>query len=184
MIILASESARRAELLSLITKDFEIIPSRIDECSNEADPKAIVYDLAYAKAREVAKDHPDDIVIGADTLVYVDSEVLGKPKDDADAVRMIRKLADKTHEVWTGVCLLWKDRRLSEESGSLVTFGPVSEKEAEDYVHSENVLDKAGAYAIQGSASRFIDRIDGSYSGVIGLPVSIVYRLLRRIQEK
>lgn len=184
MIILASKSPRRRELLSLITQKYQVIPSEIEECSNLDEPRAIVRELACRKARSVAKDHPHDIVLGADTLVYVDSEILGKPLDKEDAVRMIRKLAGKTHEVWTGVCLVWEDRCVQDESGSLVTFCDISEKEAEEYVMHEDVLDKAGAYAIQEGAAKFVERVDGSPSGVMGLPVCLTYKLLGRIREE
>lgn len=183
MIILASGSPRRAELLALITKDFGIVESDVDEHTDLDDPKAIVYELAKRKAEPVAKQYPDDIVIGADTVVYVDSEVLGKPKDKADAERMIRKLAGKTHEVWTGVCLLRGDRQLREESGSLVTFSEMSDEEIRHYVEHEDVLDKAGAYAVQEGAAKFVLRIDGSYTGIMGLPVELVYRLLKDMRR-
>lgn len=180
MIILASASPRRAELLSLITTDFGIVPSDADERTDLADPKDIVAELARRKARAVAPQYPHDLVLGADTIVYVDSRILGKPRDEEDAVRMIRLLQAKTHEVWTGVCMIRDSRELLEVSGSLVTFSEISEEEARRYVRTEKVLDKAGAYAIQEGAAKFVDRIDGSYSGVMGLPVALVYQMLKR----
>lgn len=180
MIILASASPRRSQLMSLITNDFVVVPSEVSEQTDLADPRAIVSELARRKAREVAKSHAEDLVIGADTVVCVDSEILGKPKDDRDAVRMIRQLQAKTHEVWTGICMIEEERELREESGSLVTFCEISEREAERYVHDEDVLDKAGAYAIQEGAAKFVERIDGSCTGVMGFPVALVYRMLKR----
>lgn len=181
MIILASKSPRRAELLSLITTDFGVVPSDADEKTDIPDPQDIVAELAKRKAEAVAKSYPDDIVIGADTVVYADGEILGKPKDRQDAFRMIQKLAAKTHEVWTGVCVKAPGRDADcRSSGSLVTFTAISEEEARRYADTEDVLDKAGAYAIQGAAAKFIDRIDGSCSGVMGFPVSVVYRMLKR----
>lgn len=183
MIILASESPRRQQLLSLITTDFGVVPSDVDEHTDLADPKAIVYELAHRKARQIADQYPDDTVLGADTVVYVDGEVLGKPKDRRDVERMMHLLSDKTHEVWTGVCLIRGSRTLREESGSLVTFCRLSDEEIRHYAEHEDVLDKAGAYAIQEGAAKFVLRIDGSWTGIMGLPVELVYRLLKDMRR-
>lgn len=183
MIILASESPRRAELLARITTDFGIVPSDVDEHTNLDDPRTIVYELAKRKAEHVAREYPDDIVIGADTVVYVDGEVLGKPKDRKDVERMMRTLSGKAHEVWTGICMIRGKTDLHEESGSIVTFVELSEEEIHHYAEHEDVLDKAGAYAVQEGASKFVERIDGSCTGVMGLPVAVVYRMLKRIRQ-
>lgn len=184
MIILASASPRRKQLLSLITEDFGIVPSEVDERTDLADPKAIVYELAYRKAKPVSEQYPDDIVIGADTVVYADSEVLGKPKDRHDAERMMHILSGKTHEVWTGVCLMRRGEALREESGSLVTFCELTDEEIRHYAEHEDVLDKAGAYAVQEGAAKYVIRIDGSWTGIMGLPVDLVYRMLKDMHHK
>lgn len=181
MIILASGSPRRQQLLALITEDFGIVPSDVDEHTGLDDPKAIVHELAHRKAKQVADQYPDDCVIGSDTVVYVDSEVLGKPKDREDVKRMMRTLSGKTHEVWTGVCVIHGRDERREESGSLVTFCELTDEEIEHYARHEDVLDKAGGYAIQEGAAKFTVRIDGSWTGIMGLPVELVYRMLREM---
>lgn len=181
MIVLASQSPRRSQLLSLITADFRVQPACVDEHTDlQDDPRAMVYELARRKAQAVAADFPDDIVIGADTVVYVDSEVLGKPKDKDDVKRMMRTLRAKPHQVWTGVCMIWDGEEQNEQSGSIVDFTDISDREIDEYADTEDVMDKAGAYAIQEGAAKFVERIDGSYTGIMGLPVEIVYHMLKK----
>ncbi len=121
----------------------------------------------------------DEIVLGADTTVVLRNEIMGKPKDALDAARMLRALSGNRHEVITGICLKRGDRVVRDIACTSVWFAPLSDTEIADYVASGEPMDKAGAYGIQGLASKFVDRIDGSYSNVVGLPVALTYRLLR-----
>ena len=179
MIVLASASPRRRELLGRIVTDFAVEPADIDEHLDSADPEVVVSELAVRKASYVARKRPHDLVIGCDTIVCADGWILGKPRDLEDAARMMRILAGREHAVYTGVAMIRGPRRLYRRDRTKVRFTPIDEEEIEAYVHSADVLDKAGAYAIQGAASRFISFIEGSPSGVMGLPVEMVYHMLR-----
>jgi len=121
---------------------------------------------------------PEDVVLGADTIVLVDEEVLGKPRDQRDAARMLRLLSGRDHTVCTGICLRSCRRVISDVAQTTVSFVPITEDEIQEYTRSGESLDKAGAYAIQGLASRFVSRIEGCYHNVVGLPISLVYRHL------
>lgn len=181
-LILASGSPRRAELLRAAGIAFEIVPAEIDErpLPDEA-PAAYVERLARDKAQAVSSRHPHAAVLAADTTVVVDGLILGKPIDDADARAMLARLSGRTHEVLTGVALLADGRVRSAVETTRVHFVQMSEAEIDSYVASREPREKAGAYAIQGLASRFVDRIEGSYSNVVGLPVALVWRLLREL---
>lgn len=179
-LILASASPRRAELLRAAGFQFEVMPADVDEQpwpDEAADP--YVRRVALDKARVVALAAPDGIVLAADTSVVVDGAILGKPSDPADAARMLRRLSGRTHEVLTGVAMLGPAGTRVESSFSHVRFNALSEAEIAWYVASGEPADKAGAYAIQGLGSRFVEEVDGSYSNVVGLPVALVYRMLR-----
>jgi len=177
-IVLASSSPRRAKLLGLITKEFEQIPPRVDE----GDPKR-PDDLllaARAKAYAVGERIREAIVIGADTGVFLSGRHLGKPKDLDEARRMLAALSGKLHIVVTGVCVLSPTGVEEELVTTWVKFFPLAQEEIDWYLSSEEVLDKAGAYGIQGRAAAFVERIEGDFFNVMGFPVSSVYRLLRR----
>jgi septum formation protein len=187
-IILASSSPRRAEILRDAEIEFEICPTELDETPLPGETaRAMVARLAEAKARAVAESIDagtgDCIVIGADTTVEMNGEILGKPRDSGEAREMLAKLSGNTHRVLTGIFL----QRLPEETTraavevSEVTFAPLSEKEIADYAASGEPLGKAGAYAIQGIASRFISRIEGCYFNVVGLPLARLHELLREL---
>jgi septum formation protein len=135
--------------------------------------------LACEKALAVAQVRPHDAVLGADTVVVIDGQILGKPADSADAVRMLRMLSGRQHQVITGVALVVGGQWVVDSQITRVTFSEISEREIADYVATGEPMDKAGAYAIQGIASRWIPRIEGDYSNVVGLPVALVYRMLR-----
>jgi septum formation protein len=135
--------------------------------------------LAREKALAVAKQRPRDIVLGADTVVVVDNQILGKPSDTADAARMLRLLSGREHQVITGVCVVAGGQRSVAREATSVTMSEITDKEIADYVATGEPMDKAGAYAIQGIASRWIPRIEGDYSNVVGLPIALVYRMLR-----
>jgi septum formation protein len=182
-LILASASPRRAELLRAAGYEFEIAAAGIDESIRDGEsPARYVRRLAAEKSAAVGSDLDlTPIVLGADTTVVVDGEMLGKPADDRDIARMLRRLSGRRHDVLTGVSV----RRGSEELGlvdtTTVEFSALSDQDIAWYVASGEGHDKAGGYAIQGRASRFIPRIDGSYSNVVGLPIASVADLLRSL---
>jgi septum formation protein len=191
MLILASQSPRRAELLRNVGIAFEVRPAEIDESVREGeDPFAYVKRLAREKAVEVLKTAPDRaVVIGADTTVVVDGEGLGKPLDEADARRMLERLGGRGHQVTTGVCVAFRNANgevVTEVDAEVteVEFTMMSSEEVAAYVASGEPMDKAGAYAIQGRASRWIPRIRGCYFNVVGLPVARVCAMLARAGEK
>lgn len=177
-LVLASRSPRRAELLSSAGIEFEIRVADVDESVNSGEaPLEYVTRLACEKAAAVPAS-PDEIILGADTTVVVDGQILGKPEDAADACRMLRALSGREHQVITGVCVRRGDDVQVGAVTTTVWFRAMSEAEIDGYVASGEPMDKAGAYGIQGQASRFIPRIDGSYANVVGLPVHLVYDLL------
>lgn len=183
-IILASASPRRRQLLKQIGLSFRVIPSLVDEDSiNCRDPLANVQAIALHKARDVAARVKEGIVIGADTQVIADGEVLGKPKDEADAARMISKLSGKTHRVITGVALVNVETLFEETwaETTSVTFRELSEDEKTAYVESGEPMGKAGAYGIQGRAAAFVERIEGCYFNVVGLPLAKLAQKLRKL---
>jgi len=191
MLVLASASPRRQELLRAAGISFVVQPADVDETPlpNES-ARECAERLAQQKALHVWNDRPHDLVLGADTVVVVDAAILGKPPDADDAARMLRQLRGRDHQVITGVCLV----KLEDPAGhrnekpqvrtasetTLVTMSEISDQEISDYVATGEPMDKAGAYAIQGIASRWIPRIEGDYSNVVGLPMALVYRMLRR----
>ncbi len=179
-VILASQSPRRRELLSLYGIPFVVEPSQADEGNAVGTGDQRVLTLARLKMREVAEHHPGRMVLAADTLVCVDDEIMGKPKNEADAVRMLRLLSGRTHEVHTGVCLCCEDgRELCDVETTHVHFMPMTDENIRRYVATGEPMDKAGAYAIQGAAGVFVSRIEGSPSNVIGLPLGLLTRFFR-----
>jgi septum formation protein len=180
-LILASASPRRAELLRNAGIKFEVDPALIHE-EQLLGEKPVDYAkrLARDKAQVVVARHPEELVLAADTVVVVDDHLLEKPTDENDARRMLRLLSGRTHQVITGVCLLAAGLGLTEAEVTQVTFMPMSQEEIEEYVASGEPMDKAGAYGIQGMASRWVERIEGDYFNVVGLPVARVWRLLKR----
>jgi len=185
MLVLASSSPRRAELLRAAGIPFEIYPVAIDESVLRLEPPGEhVRRLARQKAQVAFAANAAAVILGADTIVVVGGEIMSKPRDSADAVRMLRLLSGREHEVLTGVALVAQRGTAVEVARTRVWVNPLSEDEIRDYVATGEPLDKAGAYAIQGLGSKFIDRIQGSYSNVVGLPVSLVYRLLKGYPER
>jgi septum formation protein len=180
-IILASGSPRRAQLLREMELDFQVLPASVDESASEhLTPRELCLLNAYHKARAVAKDHPDDVVLGADTVVCLGKKIFGKPATIAEAHDMLAELQGHTHQVLTGVCLLrWRThaQRLFAEA-SFVTFHRLTELEIRHYLERIEPLDKAGAYAIQDNGDMIAERVEGSMSNVIGLPVE---RLLEEL---
>ena len=196
-LILASASPRRAELLRAAGFDFEIRAVNLDERVRAGElPQEYVRRLAEQKSaaaldmagrgRRVAQaeEHGVDkiIVIGADTAVVVDGDILGKPGDAAEATSMLRRLSGRQHEVVTGVSLRGGPRAVIAVEATVVSFADLEDQEVDWYIRSGDWRDKAGAYAIQGLAGRFVNGIAGSYSNVVGLPVAVVYKLLKDIE--
>ena len=179
-LVLASRSPRRAELLTRAGYRFEVVPADVDERRRDGEaPAELVRRLARKKAAAVAARHPGAVVLGADTVVVVDDDfVLGKPRGDVDAARMLRRLSGRAHEVLTGVELRAPHGHRAGVQSTRVFFRTLSPEEIAWYVTSGEPADKAGGYAIQGRASRFVTRIEGSYANVVGLPVELVDRLL------
>ena len=179
-IILASASPRRAELLRAAGIDFDVRPADIDETMRPGEePADYVSRLAEAKARAVHERDGNQTVLAADTAVVVDGQILGKPMDEADAKRMLRMLGGRSHEVLTAVSLFHPGEIVDTRiDATTVEFAELSDADIEWYVSSGEPMDKAGAYAVQGLASRFVTRIDGSYSNVVGLPIALVYQML------
>ena len=186
MLILASSSVRRYDLLKAAGITFEAVPVKIEEEVIKAEPPGEhVRRLALEKANAAFLKRPESVVLGADTVVLIGSELMGKPKNDDDAVRMLRTLSGREHEVLTGLAILAPNREPAiEVTRTRVWFNPLSDDEIADYVATGEPQDKAGAYGIQGLGSRFIDRIQGSYANVVGLPVALVYRLLKGYPER
>ncbi len=181
-LVLASRSPRRADLLTSAGYNFAVAPADIDERLLEGEtPASHVRRLAREKAALVARDHPESIVLGADTVVAIDGVVLGKPVDDADATGMLRRLSGRTHDVLTGVALQTKNAQCCDVESTRVTFRELTAEDITWYVGSGEPDGKAGAYAIQGRASRFVTRIEGSYTNVVGLPIGLVDHLLRKV---
>jgi septum formation protein len=171
-------------LLAAAGFEFEVRPAEVDERTRDGECAAeYVVRLAVAKARTVEAP-PEAVVLGADTAVVVDGLILGKPVDEADAVRMLHLLSAREHEVLTGVALRHGMDEVSAVDTSRVRFLPLSSREISWYVASGEPADKAGAYAVQGLASRFVDRIVGSYSNVVGLPVARVWQMMRQMGFK
>lgn len=187
MLVLASASPRRQDLLRSANISFAVQPADIDETPlAEESAQECAERLAQEKALAVWRTRPQDTVLGADTIVVADATILGKPTDAVDAARMLRRLSGRVHQVITGVCLVRAGASGPEPAVStasettLVTMNDLAESEIRNYVATGEPLDKAGAYAIQGIASRWIPRIEGDYSNVVGLPMALVYRMLRQ----
>ncbi len=178
-MILASASPRRRELLAQAGFAFDVIPAHIDEARREGEAaKDYVQRLALEKAQLIAELYPEAVVLGADTTVVRDGDVLNKPIDLADARRMLLSLAGRGHEVYTGVAVVAAGRVKSQVETTSVYFRDLDREELETYLASGDSLDKAGAYGIQGYAARWIPRIEGDFFNVMGLPISVVVGML------
>ena len=179
-LILASGSPRRSEILGFVGWDFEKRVADIDETEfPDEKPEAYVQRLAREKAVAIAEDNKGAVVLGADTIVVIDGEIVGKPVDLEDAKMMIKKLSGRWHEVLTGVALVRDSAASVESQTTRVKFRELTESEVEFLVEKGDPLDKAGAYAVQAQAALFIERIEGDYWNVVGLPINLVYKLMR-----
>ena len=182
MLVLASKSPRRQQILRDAGISFVVRVADVREERDVAEsPADYVRRLAGEKAFAVPMN-PGEVILGADTVVVVDGLVLEKPRDGADAKRMLGLLSGREHDVITGICLRGESRKIVDLASTRVRFVPLTSEEIEVYGTSGEPMDKAGAYAIQGLASKFIDRVEGDYFNVVGLPVSLVYRRLQEIE--
>lgn len=186
-IILASGSPRRRELLTQIGISFEVMKAEGEEKITTDDPEEAVKELAMQKAQEVAGRVDADVVIGADTVVAVDGEIMGKPKDPEDAVRMIHRIQGRDHEVLTGVAVILKkgevETTINFAETTRVHVFPMTEEEIQAYVASKEPMDKAGAYGIQGLFAAYVSGIEGDYNNVVGLPVGRLYQEVKAIAD-
>jgi septum formation protein len=184
MLVLASASPRRQELLRNAGIPFVVEPTNIPEAAHKGElPRDFAERMAWEKAEAVFRTRPNDFVLGADTIVVLENIILGKPRDAADGARMLRLLSGRTHEVITGVCLMGPDLRTgfqdTRSETTSVTISELSDEDIHAYVATGEPLDKAGAYGIQGMASRWIPHIEGDYFNVVGLPVALALRMLQ-----
>lgn len=180
-IILASASPRRAQILSQIGFSFKTIPSAVEEIVTDHDPVEVAKDLALKKADDIAENYPDQIVIGADTVVFVDKRILGKPATEEDAQAMLRILSGRTHIVYTAFAIVHKlkKKKVVGIESTEVTFRNLAEQDIIRYVDSGSPMDKAGAYGIQDQSAVFVESIHGDFYNVVGLPISKIYACLQ-----
>ena len=184
-LILASASPRRRELMGYFGLPFAIVPAAGPETPPAgADAAHTAEALALTKAKEVAQSHPGAVVIGADTVVEIDGAILGKPKDEEDARRMLRLLSGREHRVYTGLAVICGGRTESCAECTRVHFRPMTEAEIDDYIATGEPMDKAGAYGYQGRAGLFVERIEGDYYNVVGLPLCLLGTMLSRAGVK
>ncbi len=180
MFILASNSPRRKEILQMLGIDFTIIPAK-----NEAEiPENLLIEkgveqVAYLKAKEVFDLNPESTVLGADTVVVIDGEILGKPKNKEEAYCMLKKLSGKTHQVITGVALIKKGKTVTFSETANVTFAEITDEEINNYILTGEPFDKAGSYAIQGKSAVFVKKLNGDFFTVVGLPCRRLYEELK-----
>jgi len=181
-VILASQSPRRRELLNLVGIAHEVQPADIDESYLAGErPREHAERLARGKTAVIARREPDALVIGSDTIVVVDGDVLGKPVDELDAVRMLERLAGRSHVVVTAVAVAWRGETRSAVEEVGVTFHPMNRPEIDAYIATGEPMDKAGAYGIQGYGATIVSRVDGDYFAVMGLPLQRLTRVLASI---
>ncbi|MBR5798731.1 MAG: septum formation protein Maf [Lachnospiraceae bacterium] len=191
-IILASASPRRKELLAQIGIDFEVRPSHAEEVTTGTRPAEIVMDLSRLKAADIfgkltEEEKQEIIVIGSDTVVALDGEILGKPKDEADSTRMLSAIQGREHQVYTGVSLFWMDTETKEEKETVffeetwVEVYPMTREEIKRYQSANNCLDKAGSYGIQDGFAAHIKCINGDYNNVVGLPIGRLYQEMKKL---
>ncbi len=179
-LILASESPRRAAILKQVGFDFSVHPSRIEETTEQTEPVIIARELAEKKAVSVSALFPDNIVLGADTIVVLDHHILGKPENRDDAFRILSLLSGRTHQVFTAFSLIRKDKNIiiTDHECTDVKFRRLQDEEIRGYIATGSPMDKAGAYGIQDGSAVFIERISGDFYNVVGLPVTRLYRTL------
>jgi septum formation protein len=181
-VILASQSPRRRELLTLVGIPHTVRPADVDERYLAGEvPSAHAERLAREKAATIARDEPDAVVIGSDTIVVVDGDVLGKPRDEQHAAEMLARLSGRSHIVMTAVAVMWRGVELSAVEEVGVTFHPLDAEMVLDYIATGEPMDKAGAYGIQGYGATIVKRVDGDYFAVMGLPLQRLVRLMGQL---
>ncbi len=184
-IVLASGSPRRKELLRQVGIPFEVHSSKKEELSSRTIPYEVVKELSYQKAKDIYDSHRDSVVIGADTLVFHDGSILGKPKNEEMCREMLRSIQGDSHHVYTGVTVLWEQdgstHVLSFYEDTKVYVHPMTDKEIAEYMATGDPMDKAGAYGIQGPFARYVEKIEGDYNNVVGLPVGRLYQELKKL---
>ena len=180
-LILASQSPRRYEILKNLGYDFKVVVADVDENCQTSIPCKFVKELAFKKADAVAKQCNDCTVIGCDTVVAIDNEILGKPKDKDDARKMLKMLSDNKHSVYSGLCVIKGEKVLVDYCKTDVYFDRLTDSDIEIYLSDSEYKDKAGSYAIQGKAGVFVKRIDGEYFNVVGLPINLLNKMLKEI---
>lgn len=178
-LILGSKSPRRREILSMVTNDFSVRVSDCDESYNKGTPLELVPKILAERKAMAIPTAEDEIIIGCDTVVVYGGELMGKPKDKSDAVRMLKKLSGTTHSVISGVSVRRGEKIYSESVTTYVTFRPLTDKEIHAYVEKCNPVDKAGAYGIQEAAGAFVEKIDGDFYNVVGLPICRLCEILK-----
>lgn len=184
-LVLASSSARRAELMKMCGYDFEVLPARIDERIIEGMPEDMVRELSLQKAMHVYEElGADTVVVGSDTVVVSGGRILGKPADEAEAFDMLIGERGKTHIVYTGIAIVSSTVKSVDCDAAYVTFSYPLEDEIMSYIRTGDPLDKAGAYGIQGKFGMFVERIEGSFYTVMGLPIHLLYRMLKEVDVK
>lgn len=187
-LIMASQSPRRREILEQVGLDFSVIPSDVEEKPGGTLPDEVVIELSLQKAMDVYQKNNDNVVvIGADTVVSVDNKIMGKPADRDEAFLMLKTLQGRTHQVYTGVSLVWDHEDNGDKFGQFsfcectyVTFFPMTDREIREYISTGECDDKAGSYAIQGICAKYISKIDGDYNNVVGLPVARLYQEMKK----
>lgn len=178
-LVLGSKSPRRREILSMVTEDFSVRVSDCDESYDKATPLCQVPKILAERKAMAISASDGEIIIGCDTVVVYDGELMGKPKDKEDAVRMLKKLSGTTHEVISGICVRMGEKIYSESVTTYVTFRILTDKEINMYVERYNPVDKAGAYGIQEAAGAFVKKIDGDFYNVVGLPLCRLCEILK-----
>mgnify|MGYP000158494497 FL=1 len=180
-IILASASPRRKEILELADLEFDVMPSDAQEITTKTAPNEVVMELASIKAKDIyKKSEKQSMIVGADTVVAYQGQILGKPTDEADAKRMLTMLSGQTHEVYTGVCVIEDGKTKTFYEETKVTFYEISDEQIDRYIKTGEPMDKAGSYGIQGKAAVFIKGIEGDYYNVVGFPIA---RFLQEITK-
>ena len=180
MLILASNSPRRKELLSMLGYEFVVKAANCDENTDIKEPSLLVKELSKRKALAIEADK-NDTVIGSDTVVAINDKILGKPKDEKAAAKMLKMLSGKTHTVYTGVTVLQNGKEITDVVSCDVTFKEMTETEILNYIKTGEPMDKAGAYAIQGKGSAFVEKINGDYFAVVGFPCCYVNNVLNKL---
>lgn len=182
-IILASSSPRRKELLSSVIPEFKTIAPQVDESSvQDSDPVGLVRKLSYLKASTIAQKHENALIIGCDTVVWIEGQILGKPKNKDEARQMLKLLSGKKHNVTTGVCVINKDKATQFEKTTQVSFYSLTDDEIERYIETDEPYDKAGGYGIQELGGLFVKKIKGDYYTVVGLPIAKLNRVLIKLK--